>query len=277
MRKKRSIILFIFILFFNSCGKENVKENLIKEKSLESQVFEAYSEGMKSLNEGDVIFAAQKFNEAEILFPQSEWAPKSSLMAAYSYYTQDYYLETTLELERFLRIYPKHKNIDYAYYLLGIAYYEQIIDEKKDLQSILKAKFYFDYLIKNYPNTEYSMDSEFKIGLIEDILASKELYIGRYYLEKKKWIPAINRFRNIVDNYETTIYTEEALHRLVEVYYILGLKEEAKKYAKLLGYNYKSSKWYQQSYKIFNKKYEINKRNKKNKSSILKKAKSLFN
>ena len=103
MRKKRSIILFIFILFFNSCGKENVKENLIKEKSLESQVFEAYSEGMKSLNEGDVIFAAQKFNEAEILFPQSEWAPKSSLMAAYSYYTQDYYLETTLELERFLR------------------------------------------------------------------------------------------------------------------------------------------------------------------------------
>ena len=277
MRNKRSIILFIFILFFNSCGKENVKENLIKEKSLESQVLEAYSEGMKSLNEGDVIFAAQKFNEAEILFPQSEWAPKSSLMAAYSYYTQDYYLETILELERFLRIYPKHKNIDYAYYLLGIAYYEQIIDEKKDLQSILKAKFYFDYLIKNYPNTEYSMDSEFKIGLIEDILASKELYIGRYYLEKKKWIPAINRFRNIVDNYETTIYTEEALHRLVEVYYILGLKEEAKKYAKLLGYNYKSSKWYQQSYKIFNKKYEINKRNKKNKSSILKKAKSLFN
>ena len=276
MNKNSSIILLILILFLNSCTKDNIKENLIKEKNLELQVFEAYSEGMKSLNEGDVIFAAQKFNEAEILFPQSQWAPKSALMAAYSYYTQDYYFETILELERFLKIYPKHKNIDYAYYLLGISYYEQIIDEKKDLQSILKAKFYFDYLIRNFPNTEYSIDSEFKIGLIEDILASKELYIGRYYLEKKKWIPAINRFRNIVDNYETTIYTEEALHRLVEVYYTLGLKEEAMKYAKLLGYNYNSSRWYQQSYKIFDQKYEIKKR-KKNKNSILKKVKSLFN
>ena len=278
MRINSSIILLIFIIFFNSCAKEDLKENLITEKSLDLQVFEVYSEGMKSLQEGDVIFAAKKFNEAEILFPQSEWAPKSALMAAYSYYTQDYYFETILELERFLRIYPNYKNIDYAYYLLGISHYEQIIDEKKDLQSIMNAKYYFNYIIKNFPDTEYSIDSEFKIGLIEDILASKELYIGRYYLEKKKWIPAINRFRNIVDNYETTIYTEEALHRLVEVYYILGLKDEAKKYAKLLGYNYESSKWYQQSYKIFNKKYEINKQNReKNKNSILKKAKSLFN
>ena len=278
MRINSSIILLIFIIFFNSCAKEDLKENLITEKSLDLQVFEVYSEGMKSLQEGDVIFAAKKFNEAEILFPQSEWAPKSALMAAYSYYTQDYYFETILELERFLRIYPNYKNIDYAYYLLGISHYEQIIDEKKDLQSIMNAKYYFNYIIKNFPDTEYSIDSEFKIGLIEDILASKELYIGRYYLEKKKWIPAINRFRNIVDNYETTIYTEEALHRLVEVYYILGLKDEAKKYAKLLGYNYESSEWYQQSYKIFNKKYEINKQNReKNKNSILKKAKSLFN
>ena len=278
MRKNNSIILFIFIIFFNSCGKENVKENLINEKSLESQVLEAYAEGMKSLNEGDIIFAAQKFNEAEILFPQSVWAPKSALMAAYAYYTQDYYFETILELERFLRVYPKHKNIDYAYYLLAITYYEKIIDEKKDLQSILKAKYYFKHLIDNYSKTEYASDAEFKIGLIDDTLASKELYIGRYYLEKKKWIPAINRFRNILDNYDTTIYTEEALHRLVEVYYILGLKDEAKKYANLLGYNYNSSKWYQQSYKIFNQKYEINKRKReKNKNSILKKVKSLFN
>ena len=277
MRKNSSIILFIFLLFFYSCGKENIQENLINEKSLELQVLEAYSEGMKSLNEGDIIFAAKKFNEAEILFPQSVWAPKSALMAAYAYYTQDYYFETILELERFLRVYPKHKNIDYAYYLLAITYYEKIIDEKKDLQSILQAKYYFEFLIDNYPKTEYAIDAEFKIGLIDDTLASKELYIGRYYLEKKKWIPAINRFRNILDNYETTIYTEEALHRLVEVYYILGLEDEAKKYANLLGYNYNSSKWYQQSYKIFNQKYEINKRkNKKYKNSIIKKAKSLF-
>ena len=186
MRKNSSIILFIFLLFFYSCGKENIQENLINEKSLELQVLEAYSEGMKSLNEGDIIFAAKKFNEAEILFPQSVWAPKSALMAAYAYYTQDYYFETILELERFLRVYPKHKNIDYAYYLLAITYYEKIIDEKKDLQSILQAKYYFEFLIDNYPKTEYAIDAEFKIGLIDDTLASKELYIGRYYLEKKK-------------------------------------------------------------------------------------------
>ena len=275
--KKLFLILSILILFI-SCAKKDVKNSVIKEKSLNLQVLEAYSEGLKSLNEGDVIFAAKKFNEAEILFPQSEWAPKSSIMAAYAYYTQEYYLDTISELERFLKVYPNHKNLDYAYYLLAISHYEQIIDEKKDLQSIVKSKYYFEYIKNNFPQTEYSIDSEYKLGLIEDILASKELYIGRYYLQKKKWIPAINRFRNIIDNYETTIYTEEALHRLVEVYYILGIKDEAKKYAKLLGYNYQSSKWYEQTYKLFNQRYEINKKKEKNnKRSILDKAKSLFN
>ena len=124
------------------------------------------------------------------------------------------------------------------------------------------------------------MDAEFKLDLIEDILAAKEMYIGRYYVQKKKWIPAINRFRSIIDDYETTIYTEEALHRLVEVYYIIGLEEEAKKYAKILGYNYQSSQWYEKSYGVFNEMYEKNKKEieKKNKKSrsILKKIKSLF-
>ena len=202
-------------------------------------------------------------------------------MAAYAYYTQDYYDDTIAELERFLKVYPKHKNIDYAYYLLGISYYEQITDETKDLKSIIDAKKYFTILINEHPNTEYSLDSQFKIDLINDILASKEMYIGRYYFEKKKWIPAINRFRVVIDEYETTIYTEEALHRLVEVYYTLGLTDEAKKYANLLGYNYQSSQWYEKSYSIFNKNYEKNKKKllKKNnkKKSILNKFESLFN
>ena len=205
---------------------------------------------------------------------------QSQLNGTYAYYSQDYYGDVIAELERYLKVYPKHKNKDYAYYLLAISYYEQIVDETKDLQSILQAKNYFDIIIRDFPNTEYAIDSEFKVDLIEDILASKEMYIGRYYLQKKKWIPAINRFRAIIDDYETTIYTEEALHRLVEVYYIIGLEDEAKKYAKILGYNYQSSQWYEKSYGVFDEMYEKNKKEikKKNKKSrsILKKIKSLF-
>ena len=275
------LVLIFFILFFCfSCTKEKVKVSEIKEKDLNLQVLEAYKEGKKSLEEGDVLYAAKKFNEAEILFPQSDWAPKSALMAAYSYYSQDYYGDAIAELERFLKIYPNYNNLDYVYYLLGISYYEQIVDEKKDLQSLIKSKEYFSILVKKYPNTDYSLDAEFKLDLIDDVLAAKEIYIGRYYLDRQKWIAAINRFRNVVDNYETTIYTQEALHRLVEVYYLIGLNDEAKKYANLLGYNYQSSQWYEKSYVLFNKDYEINKRriNKtKNKNkNILKKFKSLF-
>ena len=274
---------FLFIVLFAiliSCSKEEIKESIIKEKSLDLQVLEAYQEGVKNLETGDVLYAAKKFNEAETLFPQSEWAPKSALMAAYAYYTQDYYSDTIAELERFIRVYPLSKNLDYVYYLLGISYYEQIVDEKKDLQSIIKAKEYFKIVSKNYPNTNYSLDAEYKIDLVNDTLASKEMYIGRYYFDKKKWIPAINRFRTVIDDYETTIYAQEALHRLVEVHYILGLKDEAKKYAKLLGYNYQSSKWYEKSYSVFDKEYKENvkkrdkQRSKKNKT--LKKIKSLF-
>ena len=274
-------LIFAFMLFI-SCSKDQIKKSVIQEKDLELQVLEAYEEGMKSLKQGDVLFAAKKFNEAENLFPQSKWAPKSSLMAAYSYYSQDYYEDAILELQRFFKVYPFHKNLDYAYYLMALCYYEQIIDEKKDLRTIIQAKEYFLVIINDYPNTEYALDADFKIDLINDTLASKEMYIGRYYFDRKKWIPAINRFRTVVDEYDTTIYTEEALHRLVEIYYLLGLKNEAKKYANLLGYNYQSSKWYEKSYAVFDKMYEKNKKNrikkdKEKNNSILKKFKSLFN
>jgi len=270
--------LMTLVLFSFSCSKEKVKQSVINEKNLDAQVLEAYEEGVSSLEQGDVLFASKKFNEAEMLYPQSEWAPKSALMAAYSYYTQDYYEDAIAELVRLIRVYPYYKNLDYAYYLMAVSYYEQIIDEKKDLQSILNAKKNFSYVIKEYPNTEYALDSEFKLDLINDVLASKEMYIGRFYFDKKKWIPAINRFRKVTDEYDTTIYAEEALHRLVEVYYIIGLIDEAEKYAKILGYNYQSSKWYEQSYRVFNKKYKIKKikKDKRRKKYILKKFKSLF-
>ncbi len=270
-------ILILLFVIFASCSKEKLNESVIKEKSLDGQVLEAYSEGLDSLKGGDVLFAAKKFNEAEMLFPQSEWAPKSSLMAAYSYYSQDYLEDAIAELDRFLRVYPLSKDRDYALYLLANAHYEKIIDETKDLQSILLAKKNFNRVIKQFPQTEYALDSEFKLDLINDILASKEMYIGRYYFDRKKWIPAINRFRSVIDDYDTTIYVEEALHRLVEVYYTIGLINEAKKYANILGYNYGSSRWYETSYAVFNKDYERKRiKTEKKKKSFLKKAKSLF-
>ena len=274
-------LLFFVLILFASCSKNVEKKSVVNQKSLDLQVREAYLEGLKALENKDVLFAARKFNEVELLYPQSEFAPKSLLMSAYSYYIDDYYEDCISELERFLRVYPKDKNLDYAYYLLAISYYEQIVDEKKDLFSIIKAKEYFKHIISNYSNTEYAFDSSFKLELIDDVLAAKEMYIGRYYIDRKKWIPAINRFKNIVNEYNTTIYIEEALYRLVEVHYLLGLEEESKKYASLLGYNYGSSRWYENSYALFDKKYQKRNQNrlKKNKrlnKNLLKKIKSIL-
>jgi outer membrane protein assembly factor BamD len=281
MTKIKYISISLILLLIISCSKKIPEKKITVEKEMQLQMIEAYNEGLKELERGDVLFAAKKFNEAEILFPQSDYAPRAALMAAYSYYTQDYYGDAIAELERFIRVYPNHPRNDYAEYLLGLCFYEQIVDEKKDLQSITDAKITFQNLIKKYPKTDFAIDANYKLDLINDILAAKEIYIGRYYMEKKKWIPAINRFRLIVDEYDTTIYVEEALYRLVEIHYIIGLEDEAKKYANLLGYNYKSSEWYEKSYSIFNKIYAKNKeKNFKNKkgitNSLLKKFKSLF-
>ena len=274
---KLSYLIIIFIVCI-SCTKEVVKDSVIIEKNIESQMLEVYNEGLEALKNGDVLYAANKFNEAEILYPQSQSAPKAAIMAAYSYYSQDYYGDAIAELKRFFRVYPNHKNMDYAEYMLALSYYEQIVDETKDLKSISNAKNSFLNIIKKYPDTDYAEDALFKIDLINDILAAKEIYIGRYYFDKKKWIAAINRFREIVDNYDTTIYIEEALHKLVEINYILGLEDEAKKYANLLAYNYQSSEWYAKTYSIFDQSYEQNNFEKKNKKSnfFLTKFKYLF-
>ncbi len=275
MYLRNIIYIFFILIFLISCSNKPIEKSTIKETNLELQMIEAYNEGLKELNRGDVLFAAKKFNEAEILYPQSEIAPQAALMAAYSYYSQNYYGDAEAELMRFFKVYSNHKDIPYAKYLLALCYYEQIVDEKKDLEAIVNSKKIFIDLIEEYPNTDFAIDAEFKLDLINDILAAKEIYVGRYYVERKKWIAAINRFEFVLNNYDTTIYVEEALHRLVEVYYILGLEDEAKKYANLLGYNYQSSEWYENTYSIFNKKYEINKI-KKEDNSILKRLKSLF-
>ncbi len=251
----RVIFYFLLILTIFSCSKKEAKKSIIFEKSQEDQMIEAYKKGLEELNSGDVIYAARKFNEVEIIYPQSIWAPRASLMAAYSYYSQSYFDDSIIELNRFLKKYPNHSNKDYAYYLLGLSYYDQMIDETKDTQIIYKAKNYFEKVVNDYPNTDFALDSEFKLELIKELLAAKEMYIARYYLDREKWIPALNRFKLVVTDYDDTIFIEEALFRLVELNYKIGLEKEAKKYAYLLGYNYQSSEWYSKSYTIFNKDY----------------------
>ena len=278
MKFRNFLLLSVIILVSVSCSKKTEKISLIKEDNLEMQMIEAYNEGLKEFNRGDIFFAAKKFNEVELLYPQSIWAPRSTLMAAYGYYTQLYFNDAIYELERFLDKYKNHSNTDYAYYLMAICHYNQIVNEKKDLGEINKAKYYFTLLIGEFPNTDFAEDARFKLELINEILASKELYLANYYLDREKWIPAMNRYKKIVNEYDTTIFIEEALYRLVELKYKLGLTDEAKKYAAVLGYNYQSSEWYDNSYKIFNKNYKKKEftQDLKKQKSLLKKFKDLF-
>ncbi|WP_415290155.1 outer membrane protein assembly factor BamD [Candidatus Pelagibacter sp. Uisw_136] len=280
LSKLKITLLLITFIFIWSCGDKTKKISEIVEVDMEMQMSNAYKEGYLELKRGDVLLAAKKFNEAELLFPQSAWAPQAAIMAAYSYYSQAYYNDTIYELERYLISYPNHKDKVYAHFILGMSFYQQIVDEKKDLKSILDSKEQFEIIIENYPKTEFAMNAKFKIDLINEILAAKEMYIARYYLKKTKWIPALNRFKIVLTDYDTTIYTEEALHRLVEINYRLGLIDESKKYANTLGYNYQSSDWYKNTYKVFNKNYrdavkELQK-DKKKKVGIIKRVKELF-
>ena len=278
--KFKVLLVLTSLLFFLSCADKEKKISEIIEVDMELQMSNAYKEGYAELQSGDVLLAAKKFNEAELLFPQSPWAAKSAIMAAYAYYIQDYYSDAIFELERYLATYPNDKDQVYAHFLMGVSFYEQIVDEKKDLKSILESKMQFELIINEYPDTKFAVDAKFKIDLINEILAAKEMYLARYYLNKTMWIPALNRFKTVVTEYDTTIYTEEALHRLVEVNYRLGLVDESKKYANVLGYNYQSSDWYKNTYKIYNKNYrdgikELQK-DKQKKIGLIKRFKGLF-
>ena len=278
--KFKLLFLLGLLTLLWSCADKTKKISKIVEIDMELQMSNAYKEGYFEFERGDILLAAKKFNEAELLYPQSPWAAKSAIMAAYVYYTQNYYSDAIYELERYLKTYPKHEDKVYAHYLLAISIYEQIVDETKDLKSLLDSKERFELIIKKYPSTEFAEDSRFKIDLINEILAAKEMYVAKYYLDKKKWIPALNRYKIIVEEYDTTIYTEEAIHRLVEINYRLGLVEESKKYAILLGYNYESSEWYKNSYKVFNKDYRDSvkelRKSKNEKKKLIKKFKKLF-
>ena len=254
MYQKLTLILLIFLFSF-SCSKE-------KPVSIpydENKAMEVYLEAVEAMNNGDYFFASKKFSEAENILPAVEQSAKAALMSSYCLYVINFHEEASENLERYISRYPADKNISYAYYLLAISSYERILDEKKDITPLLETKKKINEFLIKYPDTEYALDLKFKMDLINNQLAAKELYIAKYYIKTQKWIPAINRLKNIVNDYSETIFIEEALHRLVEVYYTLGLKEEAKSTAILLGYNYNSSRWYEESYKILNKEYKIQK------------------
>jgi outer membrane protein assembly factor BamD len=275
---KYSFIFLLFLLLLNTCSKEEKEISLIKESRQDLEMVSAYKEAYKALDQGDPYYAAQKFLEAELLFPQSEWASKSALMASYSYYMQNYYAEALSNLQRFLKTYPRDKNLAYAHYLIAMCYYETIEDEKRDAGPLIEAQKKFSFVVKKYPSSDFALDAKFKLGLIQNILASKEMYLGRHYIKKGKWIAAINRFKTVIEEYDQTIFVEEGLHRLVEINYKLGLLDESQKYANILGYNYLTSEWYKKSYKVFNKDYSalVKKPIKKDKRGVIDKFKSLF-
>jgi len=272
------LFLSVFLLF--SCSKKDLKTTTQITETEEDrirQVTEIYSEALDNLKKGDAFFAGKKFREAEDFMPQSEWAAKSSIMASFADYSRNAYSDSIFSLERHIRNYPADENIPYAHYLIAMCFYEQILDEKKDLKPLLKAKEKFEFIILEYPETDYATDARFKIDLIIDQLAAKEMSIARFYMKTEKWIPALNRLKVVVAKYDKTVFIEEALHRLVEVYYKIGLEEEARQAAAILGYNYQSSEWYERSYKVFNKKYKPAKIKKQKELGFLRrKIKSLF-
>jgi len=252
-------LLFLIIFLTTSCSKKEPEVNIPagKEKS-----FEVYKEAVKAMEKGDYFYAAKKFAEAEIILPKINFSARASLMSSYCLYLINFYSEATANLERFISQYPTDKNVAYAHYLIAITLYEQILDEKKDTKPLIKSKEKIEYFLQSFPDTEYALDLKFKLDLVNNQLAAKEIYIAKYYIKTQKWIPAINRLKFIVSDYPETVFIEEALHRLVEVYYRIGLIKEANAAAAILGYNYNSSEWYSRSYKILNKSYKLPKKSK---------------
>mgnify|MGYP001002994396 CR=1 FL=1 len=256
---QRIVLIFLSTFFLLSCSKD---KELEYEALNKVDPYQVYQEGFIAFEKGDYFYANKKFSEAELNFDIVEFAAKSAIMSSYALYGINFYDEALENLERYLKKYPADINVMYAHYLNAIIYYEQISDEKKDLQPLLKANEKINFFIKKYPDTDYAIDLRFKLDLIRNQQAAKELYVAKYYISTQKWIPAINRLKIIVKDYQETVFIEEALHRLVEIHYYLGLEIEAKKYAKVLGYNYNSSEWFERSYKVLNKNYKIAKKNK---------------
>lgn len=244
MNFKKIFCVLVSLLLISSCASFKKDK---KGEEVET-VEQMYNGAVGKLEKGSYEDAIEKFEELERTYPYSKWAIKSQIMAAYSAYKNEDYDNALIILERFTKLHPGNKDIAYAYYLRALSFYEQISDVTKDQSYSLYAKSALQELIARFPDTKYATDAKFKLDLVNDHLAGKELEVGRFYLNKGKPIAAINRFKKVIEHYDTTAHVPEALHRLVETYMSLGVKDEAIKYAAVLGYNFPESKWYERSY-----------------------------
>ena len=261
--------LIIFLLNFSSCTS-NIQTNKIKPKTtIPLEVL--YKNALDSFQNGNYNNALELFELVEKNYSYTDWAPKASLMRSYIYYETANYILALTNLQKFKLRYSGNKDFIYAEYLIALCMFEQINFVALTQEPAELALKQFNKIIRDYPNTSYASDAKFKIDLIYEQLAAKEMYLARYYAKRDKWIPALYRLNNIVKNYQNTIFIEEALHRLVEINYKVGNINSAKKYAAILGYNFNDSNWYKKSYKILqerNTKLEKNKQNNSLKEKI---------
>lgn len=221
-----------------------------KEAYVEQPVDELYNKAQDLLVDGSAGQAAEAFEEVERQHPYSQWATRAQIMAAYAYYEANMYDEAIAAAERFIDLHPGNEDAPYAHYLIGVSYYEQISDVRRDQEMTELALKSFNELVRRYPDTDYARDARLKIDLAHDHLAGKEMEIGRYYEGRQEYVAAINRFRTVIERYQTTTHVPEALHRLVESNLALGLRDEARDAAAVLGYNFPGSEWYERSYAL---------------------------
>jgi outer membrane protein assembly factor BamD len=247
MRAHHVLLPLACVLLLGGCSSFNKKEEDVQ---IEESVEKLYNQAAVSLDQQNYKDATKYFDEVERQHPYSQWATQAQLMAAYSSYLDQRYDEAILALDRYIELHPGSKDIDYAYYLKALSYYEQISDVRRDQEMTMQSLQALEALIRVYPESKYTRDATLKRDLTLDHLAGKEMEIGRYYLNRGEVNAAINRFRVVIKDYQTTTHTAEALHRLVECYLTLGLKNEATRIAAVLGYNYPGSNWYKRSYEL---------------------------
>ncbi len=244
--KLSRLILLPFLLFVAACAADDDKDKDYVEKPVGT----LYNEAFDQFQKGEYKTAAKDFEEVDRQHPYSEWAARAELNAAYSYYLDDKYDEAISTLDHFIQLHPGNENAAYAYYLKAICSYEQIRDVQRDQSFTEAALGGLQEVVTRFPGTSYARDAKLKIDLVRDHLAGKDMEIGRYYQQRELYPAAINRFRNVIENYQTTAQTPEALERLVECYLALGLYDEAKAAGAVLGYNYPGSSWYEDAYRL---------------------------
>jgi len=241
--------LMLAVALLGGCASNGGdEENAYVERS----VGELYNTAMNQLEAGENTQAANLFDEVERQHPYSVWASKAQLMAAYAHYLENNYEDAINALNRFIELHPGNRDIAYAHYLKGLSYYERISDVRRDQEMTTKARASFQELVKRFPESKYARDARLKLDLTQNHLAGKEMVVGRYYLENGNYLAAIGRFRTVIERHQTTSHVPEALHRLVESYLALGIVEEARATAAVLGHNFPGSEWYQDSYALLN-------------------------